>query len=112
MVFAIWGAEENGQVGSAHYVEQLRKKSQLKNVAVYLNMAILASPNYIRGVYNATEAPQKIRTACKHVQTMILSHFEAHKMETDIVTFDGISGLSDSGPFLENNIPAGGITVS
>ncbi len=42
--FAFWGAEELGLKGSTNYVESL-DVDELKNIALYLNFDMLASPN-------------------------------------------------------------------
>ena len=49
--FAFWGGEEDGLVGSEHYVAQLSKKDT-QDHAVNLNFDMVASPNYIRSVYD------------------------------------------------------------
>ena len=42
--FGFWGAEELGLIGSRNYVESLNSED-LKNIALYLNFDMLASPN-------------------------------------------------------------------
>jgi len=78
---------------------------------VYINMAIIGSPNFIIGIYNASEASKDVRQSCVVIQNMFESHYSLLELETDVITFDGVSGLSDSGPFLVNGVPAGGLTV-
>ena len=46
--FALWGAEEFGLLGSEHYVSSLDDE-QARDIALYLNFDMLASPNYLRG---------------------------------------------------------------
>ena len=54
--FAFWGAEESGppQWGSQHYVDQLGEPDQprLEDIALYLNVDMIGSPNYVRFVYD------------------------------------------------------------
>src|SRR3954451_6620598 len=49
--FAWWGAEENGLVGSRYYARNLSDKEVAK-IDVMLDYDMLASPNYILGVYD------------------------------------------------------------
>ncbi|TFK96809.1 hypothetical protein BDV98DRAFT_651590 [Pterulicium gracile] len=50
--FAWWATEEVGLVGSRHYVEQLSQAEKDK-IALYINLDMLASPNYIIGIHDA-----------------------------------------------------------
>ena len=54
--FCWWGAEEVGLKGSEHYVSALNatNPTALSQIALALNFDMLASPNFIRGVYNGT----------------------------------------------------------
>ncbi|AXH97775.1 peptidase M28 [Ornithinimicrobium avium] len=56
--FAWWGAEEHGLLGSWHYVEDLyaNDAEELDDIATYLNFDMVASPNYVIGVYDADES--------------------------------------------------------
>jgi Zn-dependent M28 family amino/carboxypeptidase len=49
--FAWWGAEEFGLVGSDHYVYDLTDEERAQ-IALYLNFDMIASPNYVRFVYD------------------------------------------------------------
>jgi Zn-dependent M28 family amino/carboxypeptidase len=52
IVFAWWGAEEQGLVGSYHYISDLYENhpAQYQNISMYINLDMTASPNYIRTV--------------------------------------------------------------
>jgi len=54
--FAFWGAEENGLVGSTHYVNSMVAKgpSALDSVATYLNFDMVGSPHYMTGLSTPT----------------------------------------------------------
>ena len=56
--FAFWGAEENGTLGSEHYVENLTENQRSK-IYANLNFDMLGSPNYVRFVYdgNGSDTP-------------------------------------------------------
>jgi Zn-dependent M28 family amino/carboxypeptidase len=49
--FAWWGAEEFGLVGSNYYVNNLSQEER-DQIALYLNFDMIASPNYVRFVYD------------------------------------------------------------
>ena len=110
--FAWWGAEELGLVGSWHYVEDLdaNDPEALSDIAVYLNFDMVASPNYIIGVYDANEStyPAPVEVPDGSVA--------AEKVFTDY--FDGIgqpwvdtefSGRSDYQAFIAAGIPSTGL---
>ena len=48
--FALWGAEEQGLLGSRHYTKNL-DDTQKSKIKMYLNFDMIASPNYIFYVY-------------------------------------------------------------
>ena len=50
--FAFWAGEEQGLLGSADYVAGLSQE-ELDRIALYMNYDMVASPNYIFGVYDA-----------------------------------------------------------
>jgi Zn-dependent M28 family amino/carboxypeptidase len=51
LVFAFWGAEESGVLGSEHYVESL-SPDEVGRIYANLNFDMTASPNYVRFVYD------------------------------------------------------------
>ena len=53
--FAFWGAEELGLVGSQKYVQSLDENA-LKDIALYLNFDMLASPNPGYFTYDGDES--------------------------------------------------------
>jgi Zn-dependent M28 family amino/carboxypeptidase len=98
----IWfGAEESGLLGSEYYVSQLSKEEQ-KNIAVMLNFDMVASPNYVRFVYDGDAGP----AGSGNVEDVFLEWFAAHGLPVEPTAFDG---RSDYGPFIANKIPAGGL---
>ncbi|HVM36635.1 MAG TPA: M28 family peptidase [Actinomycetota bacterium] len=54
--FGWWAAEEYGLLGSIHYVESLGEEER-KSIAAYLNFDMLASPNFVRYVYEGEDEP-------------------------------------------------------
>jgi Zn-dependent M28 family amino/carboxypeptidase len=62
--FAWWAAEEQGLVGSADYVEGL-SQAERERIAVYMNYDMVASPNYVFGVYDADESTFEAPVPCR-----------------------------------------------
>lgn len=98
--FAFWSAEEVGLLGSTHYVESLG--SSLQDIAVYLNFDMVASPNYVRYVYDDTGAPE----GSSVVRDFFKDYFALKDLPLEKID---IEGRSDHGPFLWNGIPIGGL---
>ncbi|WP_236243840.1 M28 family metallopeptidase [Streptomyces sp. CC210A] len=106
--FAWWGAEENGLLGSEHYVENLDDLG-LKEIKLYLNFDMIASPNYGLFVYDGNDSDQVGAPAGPEGSA---------QLERDILAFMDEKGLphagtdftgrSDYGPFIAAGIPAGG----
>ncbi|XP_019853158.1 PREDICTED: leucine aminopeptidase 2-like [Amphimedon queenslandica] len=105
ILFAWWGAEELGLLGSTYYVAQLSELER-SGIALNLNFDMIASPNYIRGIYNGSSADEEILAASTTIQDLFIQYFETNELAYDIVPF---TGRSDYGPFIEVNIPAGGL---
>jgi len=107
VVFAWWGAEEIGLLGSTYYVENMRDNnpSQFANLVANLNFDMLGSPNPIRGIYNGSQDPWQ-NPGSPVIQGLFDEYFQMEKLSTILVDF---SGRSDYAAFLENGIPAGGL---
>ena len=110
--FAWWGAEELGLLGSWHYVEDLveNNPTELDNIAIYMNYDMVASPNYIIGVYDADQS-----TYVAGVQppegsiageTILTDYFDSIGQPWVDTAF---SGRSDYQGFIMNGIPATGL---
>ncbi|MDA0172190.1 M20/M25/M40 family metallo-hydrolase [Solirubrobacter taibaiensis] len=109
--FMWFGAEENGLIGSSYYAETLSQKEADK-VDVMLDYDMLASANYIRGVYDgdgddtedgdpATESPDSGK-----VEQVFDDWFRAQGQP---VVKGGFDGRSDYVGFTLRGIPSGGI---
>jgi Zn-dependent M28 family amino/carboxypeptidase len=104
--FAFWGAEEAGLFGSTHYVNSLRKKA-LARIALNLNFDMLASPNYVRFVYDGDgDIGPKGPKGSGEIENVLVRYFDRQGLKTEPTAFDG---RSDYGPFIEAGIPAGGL---
>jgi Zn-dependent M28 family amino/carboxypeptidase len=108
--FAWWGAEESGLLGSEHYVAELSQEEQ-DDIALYLNFDMIASPNYMFGIYDgdnsgATAPPGFIPPGSAEIED-VFEKFYADRGEPS--QDSEFSGRSDYGPFIAVGIPAGGL---
>ncbi len=110
--FAWWGAEEHGLIGSWHYIEDLAANDpgELEDIATYLNFDMVASPNYIIGVYDADEstyeAPVDVPEGSAATEAVFTDYFDSIDQPWVDTEF---SGRSDYQGFIEAGIPASGL---
>ncbi|RUS12826.1 LOW QUALITY PROTEIN: hypothetical protein BC938DRAFT_478385, partial [Jimgerdemannia flammicorona] len=107
IVFAWWGAEEVGLLGSRHYVRSLSPEERSK-IALNLNFDMLASPNGVPFIHNGTDAPLVIRNASLQLQRGFEQFF--HRKGRPYEITDMVIG-SDFLPFLEGGIPAVRVSI-
>jgi len=107
--FMWFGAEENGLVGSSYYASNL-SQSEVDKIDVMLDYDMLASANYIRGVYdgdgNAAPGNPTGPEGSGKVEQVFDDWFSAQGLESSRRAFDG---RSDYVGFTERGIPSGGI---
>ena len=112
--FAWWGAEELGLLGSEYYVADMAENQPKKfqKIALYLNFDMVASPNYVLGVYdgnNDSFPPEESATAPEGsaaIERRFHRFFDSYGSGSVDTAF---SGRSDYGPFIALNVPAGGL---
>lgn len=105
--FAWWSAEEFGLLGSEHYVAELTPEED-KKIRLYVNFDMIASPNYILGVYDGDGSAFNLTgpPGSAEVERFLEDYFKEKNVPSVPTEFDG---RSDYGPFLAKNIPAGGL---
>lgn len=110
--FAFWGAEEFGLIGSRHYVEQLSLQER-RQIALNLNFDMIASPNYTRFVYDGDHSTFSARATevsappgSGTIEQVLQDYFAEQNLAVAETPFDG---RSDYGPFIQMDIPAGGL---
>jgi Zn-dependent M28 family amino/carboxypeptidase len=105
--FAWWSAEESGLIGSQYYVDNLTKRD-LKNIALNLNFDMVASPNYVRLVYDGDGSDTVLAgpNGSANIESVFLKYFTEQGLPVEATAFDG---RSDYGPFIDAGIPAGGL---
>ena len=108
--FVWFSAEESGLLGSTAYVNSL-SAAQKADIAGMLNFDMLASPNFVRFVYDGdlSSFPGPVGgvpAASAQIEKIFLDYFAAQGLATAPTAFDG---RSDYRAFIQNGIPAGGL---
>jgi Zn-dependent M28 family amino/carboxypeptidase len=107
--FMWFGAEENGLVGSTYYAHSL-SQAEVDKIAVMLDYDMLASANYVRGIYdgdgNAVPGNPAGPEGSGKVEQVFDDWFDAQGMESVRRAFDG---RSDYVGFTDRGIPSGGV---
>ncbi|MBQ1125179.1 M28 family metallopeptidase [Streptomyces smyrnaeus] len=93
--FAWWGAEEQGMVGSGHYVDSL-SKDELGKIDAYLNFDMIGSPNAGHFVYDDDPA----------VESVFTDWFRAKGVRTE--PSKETNGRSDHASFKRAGVTVGG----
>jgi Zn-dependent M28 family amino/carboxypeptidase len=107
--FAWWGAEESGLIGSTFYVDSLPDEER-DDIAAYLNFDMVASPNFIYGVYDADATSFEPSAPVPVGSAAIEDLFEVYFTWQDIPYEDTeFSGRSDYQAFINNDIPSSGL---
>ncbi|PUU83793.1 hypothetical protein B9Z19DRAFT_962336 [Tuber borchii] len=105
--FGFWSAEEFGLIGSRYYVENLPEAERAK-VALYLNLDMIASPNFGYFVYDGDGSTFNITgpPGSGAIEHLLQDYFK----EVGLPTLPSNSdGRSDYAPFMEAGIPIGAI---
>ncbi|MDQ3905039.1 MAG: M20/M25/M40 family metallo-hydrolase, partial [Actinomycetota bacterium] len=76
--FAFWGAEERGLFGSRHHVNGLLQERE--QVALYINLDMVGSPNFGRFVQGAQETTAGLATLARG---MLLSYFRDRNLPVE-----------------------------
>jgi len=110
--FGFWGAEELGLIGSRNYVESLDLDA-LKNIALYLNFDMLASPNPGYFTYDGDQSlPADSRgqpvvpEGSAGIERTLVAYLKSAGKAAQDTSFDG---RSDYDGFTLAGIPAGGL---
>ncbi|OBF67426.1 amidohydrolase [Mycobacterium sp. 852002-51971_SCH5477799-a] len=110
--FGFWGAEELGLIGSRNYVESL-DVTALKNIALYLNFDMLASPNPGYFTYDGDQSlPLDARgqpvvpEGSAGIERTLVAYLKSAGKTAQDTSFDG---RSDYDGFTLAGIPAGGL---
>ncbi|PSN61774.1 leupeptin-inactivating enzyme 1 precursor [Corynespora cassiicola Philippines] len=111
--FAFWGAEEFGKLGSFHYLRTLNGTisggpEEVAKVRAYLNFDMIASPNYVLGIYDGDGGAFNFSGPAG--SDTIEKDFEAFYENKGLPHVPSLFSMrSDYAAFLENGIPSGGL---
>ncbi|KAJ6786344.1 hypothetical protein PWT90_04734 [Aphanocladium album] len=100
--FAWWAAEEEGLLGSTFYANSLSAEENLK-VRVFVDLDMLASPNYIYAVYNSSNGANPAGSG--ELRDLTTAWYASQGLN---FTYNEFDGRSDYVGFIRNGIPAGG----
>lgn len=107
--FAVWGAEESGLIGAKEYIASLSQAEQ-DRIALYLNFDMIASPNFVRFVYDGDDSARKGAgpgpAGSDVIEDLLVDFFAGQGLASEPTDFDG---RSDYGPFIAAGIPSGGL---
>ncbi len=108
--FVWFSAEESGLLGSEAYVASLPPEERAR-IAAMLNFDMIGSPNFVRFVYDgdlsdSDPPPGGAPPGSDEIEDLFLDYFAKRGLATEPTAFDG---RSDYGPFIEAQIPAGGL---
>lgn len=111
--FGFWGAEELGTVGSEKYLQSLDVE-QLRDIALYLNFDMVASPNAGYFTYDgdqstapaAGQSVPRVPEGSPGIERTLVGYLESAGKRAQDTSFDG---RSDYDGFTRAGIPAGGL---
>jgi Zn-dependent M28 family amino/carboxypeptidase len=111
--FAWFGAEERGLLGAHAYVDSLVASGEIDEVMLNLNFDMVGSPNYARFVYDGDNSGFPVGPGSAEgpegsglIEAVFVDYFRNQGLPSEPTPF---SGRSDYGPFIEEDIPAGGL---
>lgn len=107
VIFALWGAEELGLIGSNYWVDNLTPE-QLAQIRLYLNFDMIGSPNFVRFVYDGdgSEGGNPGPAGSELVEQFFVDYFANKGMASDPTA---MAGNSDYAPFMAAGVPVGGL---
>jgi Zn-dependent M28 family amino/carboxypeptidase len=100
--FAFWGAEERGLIGSRHHINAMSEEER-RSIALYINLDMVASPNFTRLVQGSVVADGPVAVARRE----LIAAFREHNLNIDERT--GRRFGSDESSFSEKDIPTLGL---
>jgi Zn-dependent M28 family amino/carboxypeptidase len=107
--FIWWSAEELGLLGSRYYVQHLSAVER-RRVALYLNVDMVGSPNFVRFVYDgdgsaSARKRSRLPAGSAAIERVFARYFDAHGLAYREIAVGG----SDHQPFARAGIPVGGV---
>lgn len=107
--FALWGAEEQGLLGSRHYVRSLPDAERAR-LGLYLNFDMIGSPNPVFYVYGGDGSAGQDAISSPQASARIVDSFSDFYSTRQLASKRMNSGgRSDHKPFADIGVPFGGI---
>jgi aminopeptidase Y len=103
--FAWWSAEEEGLLGSYHYVKSLSAEENRK-IRLFMDYDMLASPNFAYQIYDARNDEHPVGS--QELRDFYVDWYTRQGLNYTFIPFDG---RSDYDGFIRGGIPAGGIAT-
>ena len=103
--FAWWAAEEEGLLGSDHYVASL-SAAENKKIRLFMDYDMMASPNFAYQIYDANNEDNP--SGSGELKKLYVDWYEENGLNYTFIPFDG---RSDYDGFIRNGIPGGGIAT-
>ncbi len=105
--FAWWGAEESGLIGSTLYVNNL-SVAERNRIALYLNFDMVASPNYVRFIYDGDGSAFGLQgpPGSEAIERLFEGFYASRGLAFESTQ---ISFRSDYAAFFNNGIAFGGL---
>jgi Zn-dependent M28 family amino/carboxypeptidase len=111
--FGFFGGEEAGLLGSDNYVQSLNEDA-LKDIALYLNFDMLASPNPGYFTYDGDQSTRpndnggvpRVPEGSAGIERTLVGYLKGAGKPAEDTSFDG---RSDYDGFTKSGIPAGGL---
>jgi Zn-dependent M28 family amino/carboxypeptidase len=111
--FGFWGAEELGLLGSSNYVESLDVEA-LKDIALYLNFDMVASPNPGYFTYDGDQSARpdakdgvpRVPEGSAGIERTFVAYLKGAGKPPEDTSFNG---RSDYDGFTQSGVPAGGL---
>ena len=111
--FGLWGAEEEGLLGSSNYIESLDADG-LKDIALYLNFDMLGSPNPGYFTYDGDQSTKpdarggipRVPEGSAGIERTLVAYLDSVGKPAEDTSFNG---RSDYDGFTKSGVPAGGL---
>ena len=103
--FAFWGAEEVGLVGSRAYVARLSRRERAR-IALYVNLDMIGSPNFVRFVYRAESRTRAQRLRALAARNLLVYALRSRGLAAAAVQ---LGGRSDHAPFEAAGVTTAGL---
>ncbi|RAH50504.1 putative aminopeptidase Y [Aspergillus brunneoviolaceus CBS 621.78] len=105
--FLFFTAEEFGLLGSTYYINN-SSPANLTHIRLYLNLDMIASPNYAYMIYDGDGSRYNVSgpPGSDHIQHTLQEYFERRNVSYRATPFNG---RSDYRAFIRKGIPAGGL---